>query len=275
MDRFTLKDIMDRFTAGEIDVLISTIIIQSGIDIQNVNTMIIHNADMFGLADLYQLRGRIGRADKMAYAYFLISRERAGDKSVQERIQAIKEFSSTGGHFKVALKDLEIRGAGNILGTKQSGHIAIIGFDLYCKLLDDTVKTIKGAKVTPLFDVSVELGIPAFIPTDYVPDFMDRFSFYKKAYSINHEEDLESLKNELVDRFGTPVKEIALFLKTARVKWLARGRLISRIASKKEKVFFYRNKQIIEKCEILPDIKKDHELFLDFISEKLKIMKDE
>ncbi|MBN1521864.1 MAG: transcription-repair coupling factor, partial [Candidatus Aureabacteria bacterium] len=257
MEREELKEIMEDFYAGKTDVLISTIIIQSGIDIQNVNTMIIHNADMFGLADLYQLRGRIGRADKLAYCYFLISRERMGDNTVQERIQAIREFSSPGGHFKVALKDLEIRGAGNILGTKQSGHIAIIGFDLYCKLLDDTMKTLKGQEVTPLFEVTVDIGVPFFLPTNYIPDFFDRFHFYKKAYSINHEKQIEDIRIDMQDRFGNPCKEAVRFLKGAQIKWLARRQFISRIQVRKDRLFFYRNNLIVKRKDVSPQMKKN------------------
>ncbi|MCK5707134.1 MAG: transcription-repair coupling factor [Candidatus Aureabacteria bacterium] len=273
MERDKLKNIMDDFYAGKIDILISTIIIQSGIDIQNVNTMIIHNADMFGLADLYQLRGRIGRADKLAYAYFLISKERAHDKNVKERIQAIKEFSSQGGHFKVALKDLEIRGAGNILGTKQSGHIAIIGFDLYCRLLDETISALKGKKIVPLFDVVIETGIPAFLPQDYIPDFMDRFRFYKRAHSINNDNDLDMLKAEMTDRFGTPLKEVYNFIELARLKWLARNHLITRVQIKKEHLLFYRNKILINKYEVPDKISKNGNMLFEFIREKLKLQK--
>jgi transcription-repair coupling factor (superfamily II helicase) len=273
MDRAALKDVMDRFYSGDIDVLVSTIIIQSGIDIQNVNTMIIHNADMFGLADLYQLRGRIGRSDRMAYAYFLISRERSGDSTVKERIQAIKEFSSAGGHFRVALKDLEIRGAGNILGTNQSGHIAIIGFDLYCKLLDDAINTLKGSEVVPLFDVSVEVGIQAFIPTDYIRDFMERFHFYKRAYSVNREEDIETIKSEMKDRYGPFNREISLFLAMAGLKWMARSRLVSRVYLKNRIAYCYRNSQVVDKFELPEEIQKDNELILGFIIERLKFLK--
>jgi transcription-repair coupling factor (superfamily II helicase) len=224
-----LKRIMNEFNSGEIDCLVATNIIESGLDMPNVNTLIVHNAERFGLAELYQLRGRIGRFNRKAYAYFMLTPGRPLDAGMRNRIRAINEFSKPGGGYYVALKDLEIRGAGNILGTEQSGHIAAIGFDLYCKLLSDSVKTLKGEPVTPRYEVHLLLGEPGALPDTYVPDFQDRFQFYKKLASVDDTPEIDRIHEELEDRFGRMPETAVDLLRSFRIKCLARQRGILKI----------------------------------------------
>src|SRR5260370_72931 len=198
MEEEALERVMQRFVQGEIDVLISTTIIESGLDIPNANTIIIDRADRFGLADLYQLRGRVGRAEHKAYAYLLLPRETMTVGAARKRINAIKQYSSLGAGFRIAMRDLEIRGAGSILGTAQSGHIMAIGFDLYCQLLKQAVAQLKGRKFQPRLEVDLridfvatneaefaQLGperrIPAFVPTSYVSDTGLRVKTYREV----------------------------------------------------------------------------------------------
>ena len=201
MDADELEDVMQRFVAGKIDVLVCTTIIESGLDIPNANTIIIDRADRFGLADLYQLRGRVGRAEHKAYAYLLLPREMMTVGAARKRINAIQQYSSLGAGFRIAMRDLEIRGAGSILGTAQSGHIVAVGFDLYCQLLKQAVAQLKGEKLRPRLEVEVRLDfvatnegeylaagpeklVPAFIPTAYISDAALRIQAYRNLAEI-------------------------------------------------------------------------------------------
>lgn len=219
MDSDSLEDVMARFVAGKIDVLVCTTIIESGLDIPNANTIVIDRADRFGLADLYQLRGRVGRAEHKAYAYLLLPREIMTVGVARKRINAIKQYSSLGAGFRIAMRDLEIRGAGSIVGTAQSGHIMAIGFDLYCQLLKQTVAQLKGRKFQPRLEVEVrfdfvatseaefiqrgpEQAVPAFVPSSYIDGTALRIKAYRQLAEITTGEQLEQSQRDWRDRFG-------------------------------------------------------------------------
>jgi transcription-repair coupling factor (superfamily II helicase) len=256
MEEDELEDVMQRFVKGEIDVLISTTIIESGLDIPNANTIIIDRADRFGLADLYQLRGRVGRAQHKAYAYLLLPRDLMTAGTARSRINAIKQYSGLGAGFKIAMRDLEIRGAGNILGTAQSGHIVNIGFDLYCQLLQQAVEKLKGKKTVQRSETVMRLDFvatneseyvtgharlaPAFIPADYIAQPRTRIEAYKKLATVGSKEQLHQLEAEWRDRFG-PLPPAARNLLTLNEIRLVAGReKIARIEVKDSKVMLIR-----------------------------------
>ncbi|MGN0395874.1 MAG: transcription-repair coupling factor [Coprococcus sp.] len=208
MNERQLEDIMYRFINHEIDVLVCTTIIETGLDIPNANTMIIHDADRFGLAQLYQLRGRVGRSDKAAYAFLTYKRDKLIKETAEKRLKAIREFTDLGSGIKVSMKDLEIRGAGNILGADQSGHMESVGYDLYCKMLNDAVRTLKGEKVEERFETTVQLPFDAYIPADYVKNEFVKLDLYKRISQIDGHEAYEDLIDEMTDRFGDMPKEV-------------------------------------------------------------------
>ena len=168
MNERELEQIMYRFINGEIDVLVSTTIIETGLDISNVNTMIIHDADQLGLSQLYQLRGRVGRSSRTAYAFLMYRRNSILKEVAEKRLSAIKEFTDLGSGFKIAMRDLEIRGAGNLLGEQQSGHMEAVGYDLYCKMLNEAVKHVKGEPVEETFETTIDLEVDSYIPSVYI-----------------------------------------------------------------------------------------------------------
>ncbi|MGN1084912.1 MAG: transcription-repair coupling factor, partial [Lachnospiraceae bacterium] len=203
MSERTLEKIMYEFINGEIDVLVSTTIIETGLDISNVNTMIIADADRLGLSQLYQLRGRVGRTNRTAYAFLMYKRDKILKEVAEKRLQAIKEFTELGSGFKIAMRDLEIRGAGNLLGAEQSGHMEAVGYDLYCKLLNDAVRELKGDEPAgEEFDTAVDLEADAYIPETYIRNEMQKLDMYKRIALIRSEEELSELQDELIDRFG-------------------------------------------------------------------------
>ena len=203
MSETALEDVMMDFINGDLDVLVATTIVESGIDIPNVNTIIIIDADKFGLSQLYQLRGRVGRANRLAYAYLLHKKNQVLSDIAERRLRAIKTFTEFGAGFKISMRDLEIRGAGNLLGTEQHGHMVNIGYELYCKLVDDAVKALKGEVVpTRREDTTVEINVSAFIPETYINDEVTKLTIYKKIAAISDKEDFSDMKDELIDRFG-------------------------------------------------------------------------
>jgi transcription-repair coupling factor (superfamily II helicase) len=262
MDSDELEDVMARFVAGKIDVLVCTTIIESGLDIPNANTIIIDRADRFGLADLYQLRGRVGRAEHKAYAYLLLPREMMSIGAARKRINAIRQYSSLGAGFRIAMRDLEIRGAGSILGTAQSGHISAIGFDLYCQLLKQAVSQLKGEKAGLRLDVDLRFDfvatneaefaqfgaderVPAFIPSSYVNDTTLRIQAYRHVAEITTAGQLERLSKDWRDRFGKfPVAVENLFL-LAEIKLAAAKSGVTRVEVKEDKIMFTRGGDFI------------------------------
>ena len=253
MDEEELEAVMQRFVNGESDVLVSTTIIESGLDIPNANTIIIDRADRFGLADLYQLRGRVGRAQQKAYAYLMLPRELMG--VARKRINAIKQYSSLGAGFKIAMRDLEIRGAGNILGTKQSGHILAIGFDLYCQLLKQAVAKLKGEKVKAQAGTVLHLDFvaineagwirdpsrcPAFLPTEYVGESQTRIQAYRKLAGLGSQEQLDSLRKDWRDRFGPLPDSATNLLIHSEIKIAAASRKIEQVEVRDNKLMLSR-----------------------------------
>jgi len=279
MDADELEAVMARFIAGKTDVLVCTTIIESGLDIPNANTIIIDRADQFGLADLYQLRGRVGRAEHKAYAYLLLPREMMTVGAARKRISAIKQYSSLGAGFRIAMRDLEIRGAGSILGTAQSGHIMAVGFDLYCQLLKQAVAQLKGQKPRLRLDVDVRLDfvvtneaefiappkvtrasgsrargasethtpprIPAFIPVAYVSDPAMRIRSYREIAELTSREQLERLRGEWRDRFGAFPPAVDNLFALVEIKLAAAESGVSRVEVRERKVMLTRHGDFI------------------------------
>ena len=222
MSERTLEKIMYEFINGEIDVLVSTTIIETGLDISNVNTMIIADADRLGLSQLYQLRGRVGRTNRTAYAFLMYKRDKMLKEIAEKRLQAIKEFTELGSGFKIAMRDLEIRGAGNLLGAEQSGHMEAVGYDLYCKLLNDAVKELKGdTEAEEEFETTVDLEADAYIPESYIRNEVQKLDMYKRIALLQTEEELSELQDELIDRFGDIPQSVNRLLEIALLRNLA------------------------------------------------------
>jgi transcription-repair coupling factor (superfamily II helicase) len=220
---------MLRFLESEIDVLVCSMIIESGLDIPNANTIIINRADRFGLAQLYQLRGRVGRSNHRAYAYFLIPPDRTITTSARRRLGAIQEFTDLSSGYKLAMRDLEIRGAGNILGAEQHGHMMAVGFNLYSRLLRDAVRKLKGEREQAEFEPSVELKVDAYIPDSYVRDNDMKISIYKRIRDAQDLEAVDDLTRELGDRFGRVPREVEALLDVQGVRLLCRKVGIKRL----------------------------------------------
>jgi transcription-repair coupling factor (superfamily II helicase) len=257
---------MTKFVNGEADVLLSTTIIESGLDIPNANTIIIDRADRFGLSDLYQLRGRVGRYKHQAYAYLLLPRHASLLTDVRKRISAIRQYSTLGSGFKIAMRDLEIRGAGNLLGSEQSGHITAVGFELYCQLLKQSVSSLKGEKVKPRVEVSLKLDFlgsedvkretgsvnhasrithHASLPHNYVTEPQHRIEIYRKLAQASEKSALESLRKELRDRFGPLPSAVELLLQVAELKILASEKAVTIIEVKDDKLMLTRHGDFI------------------------------
>lgn len=221
MREHQLEKIMIDFINGEIDVLVSTTIIETGLDISNANTMIIHDSDRYGLSQLYQLRGRIGRSNRTAYAFLMYRRNKMLKEVAEKRLAAIREFTDLGSGFKIAMRDLEIRGAGNLLGAEQHGHMEAVGYDLYCKMLSEAVKVAKGIHTKESFETTIDLDMDAFIPDSYISNEFQKLDIYKRIAGIENQEEYEDMLEELMDRFGEPPKAVLNLLAIANMKALA------------------------------------------------------
>ena len=240
MPEAELERVMVDFYAGKYDVLLCTTIIENGLDIPNVNTIIVDQADKLGLAQLYQLRGRVGRSDRQAYAYFMWTPHKRMSEAAQQRINAIKEFSDLGSGLKLALRDLEIRGAGNLLGAEQSGFVAAVGFDLYCQLLSEAVNEARGLPTPSRPEVSLDLPVDAFIPDDWVPALNQRIELYRRLAAVTNEEMLKDLTGEMRDRFGAPTPPpVNNLIHLVRIKLLCMANRIERIAAKSGVLVFH------------------------------------
>lgn len=238
MKETELENIMYRFINGEIDVLVSTTIIETGLDISNVNTMIIHDADNMGLSQLYQLRGRVGRSNRTSYAFLMYKRDKMLKEIAEKRLAAIKEYTELGSGFKIAMRDLEIRGAGNLLGAEQHGHMEAVGYDLYCKMLNEAVKEAKGIKVEESFDTSIDINIDAYIPMGYIPNEFQKLDIYKRIAGIETEEETEEMLEELIDRFGDPPKSVENLLYIAKIKSMAHQLYFTEVSGKGDALRF-------------------------------------
>lgn len=221
MNERELEKIMYGFINGEIDVLVSTTIIETGLDISNVNTMVIHDADQLGLSQLYQLRGRVGRSNRTAYAFLMYKRNKMLKEVAEKRLHAIREFTELGSGFKIAMRDLELRGAGNLLGAEQHGHMEAVGYDLYCKMLNEAVKEAKGIPVQEDFETTIDLELDAFIPERYIPNEYQKLDIYKRIAGIENQEEYEDMLEELLDRFGELPKSVQNLLSIANLKAMA------------------------------------------------------
>ena len=224
-----LERIMQSFINKEIDVLVSTTIIGSGLDIPDANTIIINRADMIGLADLYQLKGRVGRSNVRAYAYFLIPGEDILTDEAKKRLQAIQDMNYLGAGFRLAVKDLEIRGTGNLLGPEQSGHIHAVGFDMYIEMLESAVSELRGIKTEEEIEPRISLKVSAFIPEEFIEDVTLRLGIYRKIASAKSHEDLDALIEELTDRFGHMPSEVQNLCDVMRLKIMAKKLFITDI----------------------------------------------
>lgn len=235
-----IEEIMLDFIKGEINVLVCTTILESGIDIPNANTIIVENADRLGLAQLYQIRGRVGRADKQAYAYITYKRDKIINEVADKRLKAIKEFTELGSGFKIAMRDLEIRGAGSLLGEMQHGHMDQVGYDTYCKLLDEVIKESKGIKVEEdEEDITIDLNISSYIPDSYIDNNTQKIEVYQNIALCRTEEDIKNVTEDILDRFGKMPKEMFNLMGIARIKEMCKEIGIIKVMQKENKIVFY------------------------------------
>lgn len=246
MSERKLEQIMYDFIEGEIEVLVSTTIVETGLDISNVNTIIIDDADRFGLSQLHQLRGRVGRSNRTSYAFLMYRRDKVLREVAEKRLQAIREFTEVGSGFKIAMRDLEIRGAGNVLGAEQHGHMAAVGYDLYCKLLNEAVAAMKGETIYDDFETKIDLNIDAYIPSSYIKNEMQKINVYKQVASIENEDDYSDMQDELIDRFGDMPQKVVNLLSVALIKSLAHKAWITEISEsgKNIKIIMYHNAEL-------------------------------
>ena len=254
-----IEDIMERFINGEINVLICTTILESGIDIPNANTIIVENADRLGLAQLYQIRGRVGRSDRQAYAYVTYKRDKLLSEVADKRLKAIREFTEFGSGFKIAMRDLEIRGAGSLLGEIQHGHMEQVGYDTYCNLLDQVVKEMQGIEIEEEQEIQIDINISSYIPDEYIENSSQKIEIYQNIALCRTEEDIQNVIDEIIDRYGVMPKELENLIEVARIKEMCREAGVIKIAEKKNSftnsqnlVFYYdKNKYNPEIVDIL------------------------
>ena len=233
-----IEDIMQEFIEKNTNVLVCTTILESGIDIPNANTIIVENADRMGLAQLYQIRGRVGRSSRQGYAYITYKKDKMLAEVADKRLKAIKEFTEFGSGFKIAMRDLEIRGAGSLLGEIQSGHLEQVGYDTYCNLLDEVVKEMQGKEIEPDIDIQIDLNVTSYIPDEYISDSSQKIEIYQNIALCKNEQDIQNVVDEIIDRFGNMPGELENLLDIARIKYLAKPQYITKIASKKTSVVF-------------------------------------
>ena len=239
MREHELEKIMYAFINREIDVLVSTTIIETGLDISNANTMIIHDADRLGLSQLYQLRGRVGRSNRMAYAFLLYRKDKLLKEVAEKRLAAIREFTDLGSGFRIAMRDLEIRGAGNLLGAEQHGHMEAVGYDLYCKMLNEAVKHLKGeTEEEETFTTTIDLDVDAYIPDTYIPNEYQKLDVYKRIAAIENEEEMEDMLEELIDRFGDIPRKVQQLLHIAGLKARAHRAYVTAVEQKGSQYVF-------------------------------------
>ncbi len=259
-----LENIMLDFINGEIDVLVSTTIIETGLDISNANTMIIHDADQLGLSQMYQLRGRVGRSNRMAYAFLLYKRDKLLREVAEKRLSAIREFTDLGSGFKIAMRDLEIRGAGNLLGAEQHGHMEAIGYDLYCKMLNEAVKQLKGEIEEEPYITTIDLNVDAFIPASYIPNEYQKLDIYKRIASIENEVEMDDMLEELIDRYGDIPRKVQQLLRIALLKALAHSAYLVAVEQKGEQFQFTMYERAKVHAERIPALLEKYRGALDF-----------
>lgn len=268
MNERELERTMFAFVNGEIDVLVSTTIVETGLDIPNVNTIIIDEADKLGLSQLYQLRGRVGRSNRTAYAFLMYKRDKMLKEVAEKRLAAIKEFTELGSGFKISMRDLEIRGAGNLLGARQHGHMEAVGYDLYCKMLNEAVKRLKGEKVeNDEFETNIDLKMDAFIPADYIPNEFQKLDVYKRIAEIETEPERDDMVDELIDRFGEPPQSVCNLLEIALLKARAHDAYITAIVEKANQIRITMFPQAKVATAKIPDLLAVYQGKLRFVPE--------
>ena len=268
MNERELERTMFAFVNGEIDVLVSTTIVETGLDIPNVNTIIIDEADKLGLSQLYQLRGRVGRSNRTAYAFLMYKRDKMLKEVAEKRLAAIKEFTELGSGFKISMRDLEIRGAGNLLGARQHGHMEAVGYDLYCKMLNEAVKRLKGEKVeNDEFETNIDLKMDAFIPADYIPNEFQKLDVYKRIAEIETEPERDDMVDELIDRFGEPPQSVCNLLEIALLKAKAHDAYITAIVEKANQIRITMFPQAKVATDKIPDLLAAYQGKLRFVPE--------
>ena len=235
-----LEDIMIDFVNKKIDVLVCTTILESGIDIQNANTIIVENADRLGLAQLYQIRGRVGRGARQAYAYITYKKDKVMNEAAGKRLQAIKEFTEFGSGFKIAMRDLEIRGAGSLIGEMQHGHMDQVGYDTYCKLLDQVVKEMKGIEEEEEeIEITVDVNVSCYIPNEYIPNENQKIEVYRNSALCRTKEDIKNIEEDITDRFGKIPQEVYNLLEIAKIKEAAKNAGITKIMQKGNNIVYW------------------------------------
>jgi transcription-repair coupling factor (superfamily II helicase) len=252
-----LEKVMLQFIDHQFDVLVSTTIIENGIDIPLVNTLIVNRADRFGLSQLYQLRGRVGRSHRRAYAYFLIPSDKELTPVARKRLAALREFTELGSGFRLAALDLEIRGAGNLLGSEQHGHIAALGFELYCRMLEQTVKEMQGEEAPSDFGTNLNLNLDIRIPEDYISNMNQRLNIYKRIASAADADQLQRLREEMQDRFGPVPETVNNLLQYGQIKMQAEKLQIRSIDQSGSNLYFQLSQNgAIQAGNIVPFLKK-------------------
>lgn len=268
MSERELENVMYSFVNGDIDVLVSTTIIETGLDISNVNTMIIHDSDRYGLSQLYQLRGRIGRSNRTAYAFLMYRKNVMLKETAEKRLAAIREYTDLGSGFKIAMRDLELRGAGNLLGAQQHGHMNAVGYDLYCKMLNEAVKEAKGIHTMEDFETSVDLNVDAYIPDSYISNEFQKLDIYKRIAGIETQQDYDDMLEELLDRFGEPGKAVLNLLAIAKLKAIAHQGYVTEIKQTGKTVRFTLYEKARLNTEGFPALMQKYRRGLQFKNEQ-------
>ena len=268
MSERELENVMYSFVNGDIDVLVSTTIIETGLDISNVNTMIIHDSDRYGLSQLYQLRGRIGRSNRTAYAFLMYRKNVMLKETAEKRLAAIREYTDLGSGFKIAMRDLELRGAGNLLGAQQHGHMNAVGYDLYCKMLNEAVKEAKGIHTMEDFETSVDLDVDAYIPDSYISNEFQKLDIYKRIAGIETQQDYDDMLEELLDRFGEPGKAVLNLLAIAKLKAIAHQGYVTEIKQTGKTVRFTLYEKARLNTEGFPALMQKYRRGLQFKNEQ-------
>lgn len=268
MSERELENVMYSFVNGDIDVLVSTTIIETGLDISNVNTMIIHDSDRYGLSQLYQLRGRIGRSNRTAYAFLMYRKNVMLKETAEKRLAAIREYTDLGSGFKIAMRDLELRGAGNLLGAQQHGHMNAVGYDLYCKMLNEAVKEAKGIHTMEDFETSVDLNVDAYIPDSYISNEFQKLDIYKRIAGIETQQDYDDMLEELMDRFGEPGKAVLNLLAIAKLKAIAHQGYVTEIKQTGKTVRFTLYEKARLNTEGFPALMQKYRRGLQFKNEQ-------
>lgn len=268
MSERELENVMYSFVNGDIDVLVSTTIIETGLDISNVNTMIIHDSDRYGLSQLYQLRGRIGRSNRTAYAFLMYRKNVMLKETAEKRLAAIREYTDLGSGFKIAMRDLELRGAGNLLGAQQHGHMNAVGYDLYCKMLNEAVKEAKGIHTMEDFETSVDLNVDAYIPDSYISNEFQKLDIYKRIAGIETQQDYDDMLEELLDRFGEPGKVVLNLLAIAKLKAIAHQGYVTEIKQTGKTVRFTLYEKARLNTEGFPALMQKYRRGLQFKNEQ-------